>query len=125
MVKKKKKRRRTRLFVSFTVKDDQGNIVSVNRQGETSPPSSILSLYANPKDVSSRDLFHGINPSLRLSKSEQLDREIRFYPFYFAVCFGSSSLEGLSLRRLISGIENEKEGKEGFWQKKKKKSESF
>lgn len=67
MVKKKKK---PGYSSSFTVKDDQGNIVSArlaNRRGQRAlPPLSILSLYANPKDVSSRDLFRRINPSQTL-----------------------------------------------------------
>lgn len=96
---------------SFTVKDDQGNIVSarlVNRQGQRALP--ILSLYANPKDVSSCDLFHRINPSQTLEiRATRFDSIPFIFPYVSVrVC----SREGGRDSRLISRIENEKKGKE-------------
>ena len=71
------------LFVSFTVKDDQGNIVSAslaNRQGQRAPPSSGKS--EGRVIVRPPDWFHRINLPRRLWRSAGLARGIRFHPFY-------------------------------------------
>lgn len=97
------------------MKDDQGNIVSarlVNRQGQRALPLPlpILSLYANPKDVSSCDLFHRINPSQTLEiRATRFDSIPFIFPYVSVrVCSRERGRDS----RLISRIENEKKGKE-------------
>lgn len=124
MIKKKKKI--PGYSSSFTVKDDQGNIVSarlVNRQGQRALPLPlpILSLYANPKDVSSCDLFHRINPSQTLEiRATRFDSIPFIFPYVSVrVCSRERGRDS----RLISRIENEKKGKEeGDLGKKKSES---
>lgn len=89
--------------------------------GTKSPPLPlpILSLYANPKDVSSRDLFHRINPSQTLEiRATRFDSIPFIFPYVSVrVCSRERGRDS----RLISRIENEKKGKEeGDLGKKKK-----
>lgn len=117
MVKKKKK---PGYSSSFTVKDDQGNrFGEVGEQTGTKSPPSPLHPFSLRKSKG-RVIARLIPQDKSLSDSRnprQLDREIRFYPFYFPVCFGERGERG----RLISRIENEKKGKEeGDFGKKKR-----
>ena len=87
--------------------------------GDKEPPSPLhpFSLRKSKGRVIARLIPQ--DKSLSDSRNpRQLDREIRFYPFYFPVCFGERGERG----RLISRIENEKKGKEerDFGKKKRK-----